>query len=103
MIYKVYQWVKTEGYGDNNPLDLGITIEELEKIPSKIDMNGGKGLYISVMAYKHATGNQIDHEDLKAMMESGKVKEACGKYEDYINWFTAKGISGRYGNGNAST
>jgi len=32
-------------------------------------MNGSKGLYISVMAYKHATGNQIDYEDLKEMME----------------------------------
>jgi len=36
------------------------------------------------------------------MMESGKVREAYGKYEDYINWFTAKDISGRYGDGNGS-
>jgi len=34
-VYKVDQWVKTEEYGDSNPLDMGITIEELEKTPKK--------------------------------------------------------------------
>jgi len=103
MVYKVYQWVKTEEYGDSNPLDMGITIEELEKKPPKIEMNGHQGLYISTIAYNHATGNQIDYEDLKEMMEEGKVKEVYEKYEDYINWFNTKDTSGRYNDGYGTT
>lgn len=58
----------------------------IKEDPPLIQMNGYKGLYISVMAYEYYTGNNIDYLEIEEWMDSGKFEEVNNKYSDYILW-----------------
>lgn len=86
LIYSLYESIEAIEYGSKNPMAVVKFPNVIKEDPPLIQMNGYKGLYISVMAYEYYTGNNIDYLEIEEWMDSGKFEEVNNKYSDYILW-----------------